>query len=845
MADLLCRGVPRKDWLDAHIERVPLWEQAASRGTSHGLLMTGLCHWFGIGREVDNDAARPFFEKAADKGEPQAQFSLAQLILLKAREGEGPETVEDAYRWFMASAKSGLAQAQFSVAAALWKGEGIKEDEKEALEWMKKAAKQGHGQAAFTLADLHLTNKPLAGIKKDRATAIEWGRLAAAAGNKEAESWLVKYENGVVLTTDIAEQIFEHWKTNSDRHGPRSRTVGMGIGGDDSEDDDSPPAPAGPFADPPGTITNSIGMKLVPIPAGEFLMGSAEDCPLGDPSEEFQHRVRITKPFFMGMHQVTQQQYKQITASNPSHFPISREVFSGGHEALTAVLEGTGEEFIHSKRDEEGDNLPVEHLTWKDARLFCELLSQLPEERAAGRQYRLPTEAEWEYSCRAGTTTPFNTGDELEPHQARFSSTSRSSPKQTAAVGTYQPNAWGLFDMHGNVWEWTSDWFSADYFRESPVDDPQGPATGTHHTLRGGSASVNVQECRTTIRGESPTDGPDGNGQRFPLYGDFGVRVVCEASTVAADEPDGAIHHRVGPTLFDLKTEIVAPLNHLRKQLCELTTKDTATCILPAVLIPLAKDGVGHPLIMLSLISDLLRIVRDAIYADDSLSMEEEGFVAPITWGLMNQMAKYRKEYAPVVAAPQRKLNDALEIYSGDTKAFGYACSATKWAGAVICRQAGLLSSTLPAGDDYLAILRKLVTAILSVDEKSENDFRLRRDALLGEVVAIVMQGAKPKNVTNSFVMEFISIPAGSFTMGSPETEEGRGDDEKQVPVTITQAFELGKTVVTQKQWTEVMGTTPWKDEASAMPEGDNYPAVYVSWYDATKFCEKLTALEQ
>jgi formylglycine-generating enzyme required for sulfatase activity len=262
-------------------------------------------------------------------------------------------------------------------------------------------------------------------------------------------------------------------------------------------DDEEPPSPAGPFAAPPGTITNSIGMQLVPIPAGEFLMGSLEDCPLCDTEEEFQHPVRITRPFMMGMHQLTQEQYECVTRENPSHF--------------------------------KGDELPVEHLSWKEARRFCEMLSSLPSERQAGRRYRLPTEAEWEYACRAGTTTPFNTGNSLEPDQARFSFTNRSSPKQTAPVGTYPPNAWGLFDMHGNVSEWTSDWFSADYFRESPVDDPQGPATGTHHTLRGGSASVEAQECRSAIRGEAgAVDGPETyTGDRYPFYGDIGLRVVC------------------------------------------------------------------------------------------------------------------------------------------------------------------------------------------------------------------------------------------------------------------------------------------------------------------------------
>ncbi|MFM8890355.1 MAG: formylglycine-generating enzyme family protein [Planctomycetia bacterium] len=113
-------------------------------------------------------------------------------------------------------------------------------------------------------------------------------------------------------------------------------------------------------------------------------------------------------------------------------------------------------------------------------------------------------------------------------------STSRGArpPKPTAPVGSYPPNPWGLFEMHGNVWEWTADWFSADYFRESPLDDPQGAATGTHHTLRGGSASVQAHECRSATRGEAGDDGPvDAPDNRYAFYGDFGVRVVCEVAT--------------------------------------------------------------------------------------------------------------------------------------------------------------------------------------------------------------------------------------------------------------------------------------------------------------------------
>jgi formylglycine-generating enzyme required for sulfatase activity/TPR repeat protein len=244
---------------------------------------------------------------------------------------------------------------------------------------------------------------------------------------------------------------------------------------------------------PEGTIANSIGMKFVPIAAGEFLMGTP-----GDEGEEFPHQVRITKEFLLGMHQVTQFQYERVTGDNPSLF--------------------------------KGRDRPVEHLSWKDAARFCELLSAMPEEQAVGRQYRLPTEAEWEYACRAGSTTRFNTGETLGKDSARFALKSRTKPKSTKPVGSYPPNAWGLFDMHGNVWEWTNDWFSSEYYRESPADDPKGPPSGTHHTLRGGSASVQAHECASAFRGEAAAvDGPETTtGQRFALYGDLGIRVVCE-----------------------------------------------------------------------------------------------------------------------------------------------------------------------------------------------------------------------------------------------------------------------------------------------------------------------------
>ena len=171
--------------------------------------------------------------------------------------------------------------------------------------------------------------------------------------------------------------------------------------------------------------------------------------------------------------------------------------------------------------------------TWLQATEYAECLSALEEEKAAGRSYRLPTEAEWEYACRAGTTTDFAFGSVLLPSEANFSENgSQASAQQTCPVGSFQPNDWGFYDMHGNVWEWCSDWFDDEYYGNSPADDPGGPEDGSHHTLRGGAASNAGYECSSYSRGEaSSCDGPIDSSPawgRYEALGDFGIRLVCE-----------------------------------------------------------------------------------------------------------------------------------------------------------------------------------------------------------------------------------------------------------------------------------------------------------------------------
>ena len=224
-------------------------------------------------------------------------------------------------------------------------------------------------------------------------------------------------------------------------------------------------------AQTPEEITNSIGMKLVLIPKGTFMMGSPES-EQGRNENENQHEVTISKDYYLGVYEVTQAQYEKVMGKNLSYFQ-------------------------GAKVGNENADLPVENVSWDEAVKFCKKLSALPEEKKAGRVYRLPTEAEWEYACRAGSKTAYSFDDEegLLPEYGWFS---RNSSRRTHTVGLLEPNAWGLHDMHGNVWEWCSDWY--EEYPKGAVSDPTGPKEGSSRVIRGG-CWVNVAAyCRSAFR---------------------------------------------------------------------------------------------------------------------------------------------------------------------------------------------------------------------------------------------------------------------------------------------------------------------------------------------------------
>jgi formylglycine-generating enzyme required for sulfatase activity len=229
-------------------------------------------------------------------------------------------------------------------------------------------------------------------------------------------------------------------------------------------------------------ITNGMGMELVLVSRGKFLMGSVDDDLQSYPNEKPQHEVEITKDFYLGKYEVTRGQFRRFVKGT-----IYRTEAEKAKDAPTWQDTPFGQTDAH----------PVVNVTWNDAMAFCEWLSV-----KEGQKYRLPTEAEWEYSCRATTTTRFFSGDGLDG-LAEVANFGRKHGFTTMPVGSFKANAFGFYDMHGNVWEWCQDVYDEDYYKNSPKEDPQGPdgAADAFRVIRGGSYYYPARDCRCANRG--------------------------------------------------------------------------------------------------------------------------------------------------------------------------------------------------------------------------------------------------------------------------------------------------------------------------------------------------------
>jgi formylglycine-generating enzyme required for sulfatase activity/serine/threonine protein kinase len=766
----------------------------------------------------------------------------------------------------------------------------------------------------------------------------------------------------------------------------------------------------------PVEYTNSIGMKFVLIPPGEFTMGSTPEeiaAALKDAgedkywqeriqSEATQHKVILTQPIYLGVNEVTQAEYEKVMAVNPSHFAR----MGMGKEAV-AELETAGH--------------PVEMVSWNDAAEFCAKLSQQEKLKPfyfragetitplGGTGYRLPSEAEWEFACRAGTTTKYWIGDKDED-LVRAGWFLRKSGGRTHAAGELQANPFGLYDIHGNVWEWVQDGWDATYygqFSEKPAVNPSSPlSAGSQRVIRGGYWNITASRCRSPFRDASaPTGRYRGIGFRASLP----VEAVQQAlqanqkpTTTAntgwhgwsADAPKPAIapfdaaqarrHQEDWAAYLKVPVEYTNSIGMKFRLIPpgEFLMGSTPEEVEEALKAVLPTDSFGRECIQ-SQVPQHKVILTQAVYLGvHEVTQKDYQAVMQATPSHFSSTGPGKDAVAGMQTAKHPvemvNWNDAAEfcaklsqkeafkpyyLRAGDTitplEGTGYrlpteaewefACRAgttTKyWTGDIdeaMIRTAWFTANSgyrthgagewaaNPLGlhdmhgnvgewveDTWEPLYYGQFVTQLAVNPRGPNSARsLRvvrggsvaspafdcrsayrnanastvRDGSLGfraslpvEAVRQALQANQkpattattgwpadapkpaiapfdaaqankhqeewaaylkvPVEFTNTIGMKLRLIPPGEFTMGSPAVEEGRRDDETQVSVTLTRAFQMSRTEVTQGQWRAVMGTEPWKGQ-SDVHEGNDYAATYVSWEEAVSFCEKLSAKE-
>ena len=445
------------------------------------------------------------------------------------------------------------------------------------------------------------------------------------------------------------------------------------------------------------------------IPAGTFLMGSFDD-ELGRNDNETLHQVILSRDFYIGIFECTQAQWNLVYRGNPSLFT---------RESATRPVEKVSYDRLRGTSSFSGGGWPTAgHAV--DATSFFGILQE-----KTGLTFDLPTEAQWEYACRAGTTTALNSGKNLQTVYISSSDENMAevgrywnnggnqTPSQeslyefcdltagTAKVGRYLPNAWGLYDMHGNVWEWCLDWSQED-LGSSMVENPVGPSTGTQHILRGGSWRSGGVSCRSAERLHYSSETNEGwTGFRIAYFpaDDENLKLTVNADNAACDKSQAA----PGETV-------------------------TVTAVLPAGAVPedYCYDWSASPAVQFSGNGQTVSFTMPA--CDVSISCG----VALI-----------------VPFVPSHKTTYMVVDLSGG-----------------------------PLADSY-PVRESETGPNLSGDTCRTTELWLRR------------------------------IPAGTFTMGSPETEEGRNTDEIQHAVTLTRDYYVGVFEVTQRQWELVMATRP------------------------------------
>ena len=597
-------------------------------------------------------------------------------------------------------------------------------------------------------------------------------------------------------------------------------------------------------------LSDDVDLDMIWIEPGTFTMGSPSD-ELGRDEDEIQHEVTLTKGYWLGKYEVTQEQYEAVMGTNPSYSV--------------------------------GKLRPVEQVSRNEAMEFCAKLTA--SEKAAGRlpegyEYSLPTEAQWEYACRAGTTTALNSGKNLSdmyvcPEMDEVGWYDDNSYGMTSRVGWRKlPNAWGFYDMHGNVFEWCLDWYNSDYYENSPESDPVDLRVSNMCIRRGGSCANYSAVCRSANRAAFR----DGDGKNketgfrvalapvpsenmtIPLSDTVSLDMIwIEPGTFTMGSPsdelgrqDNETQHEVtltqgywmgkfevtqaqyqavmetNPSEFigaDLPVEKVSWDDAM--EFCEkLTASEKAAGRLPEGYEYSLPTEAQWEYACRAGTATALNSGKDLSDAKECPEMDKVGWYKynsdeethsvgqkqPNAWGLYDMHGNvyewcldwYKDDY------PTSAVTDPTGPVTG------------KWC--------------VVRGGSWFNSASSCRSAFRNYSYPSyyfSNDHGFR--------VALVRSKDMTIPLAEGVELDMIWIKPGTFIMGSPENELGRANDEDQHEVTLTQGYWLGKFEVTQAQYEAVMGKNPsywyWK--------GADLPVEMVCWNDAMEFCAKLTASEK
>lgn len=571
--------------------------------------------------------------------------------------------------------------------------------------------------------------------------------------------------------------------------------------------------------DIPGLPEGAVPLEMVLIPAGEFMMGSPEDEWGRSQNEGPQHKVTISKSFYLGKYEVTRGQFSAL---------LSDHRFSERYSE-PAVL-----------------NYIVQDMSWDDCQLFIEQLNIL----GVGI-YRLPTEAEWEYACRAGSTTRFSFGDALEckdgsvgtndayyceimdPYMWWFGNLPDYGAKK---VGYKKPNPWGLHDMHGNGLEWCQDWYGP--YSAEPQIDPTGPETGEDRVLRGGCWGNAAYRCRSAYRRYGdPSQGSSPNCFRvamsFPT-----TSVDCYSrDALMRVEFSGATASENGVTISG--AGIGTPLANVTfGSIPADNAFEGATDGWGAIVQAEPGEGImiRSPIVM----TKNAALIRCSVRADTpyasiylaSIDQGENAFVSTITpsngaffLDRYQRLSEFfippSNGFQPIVQVVNTSQTEPLTVYLDNLEAIDLGPERINIA----------LEEII--GCPFVPTPTPLPTPTPTPTPD------LGRES--GETITVNLPGlpadAKP--------LEMVFIKAGTFMMDSPSSEQDRRYYETQHQVNITMDFYIGKYEITQAQWKAVMDSNPFNDNFGKYGLGHNYPVYYVSWDDCQSFILNLNQMDR